>query len=126
MNVIQPVLEEKRNALIRLYQVRPYKIQTHHAARSCAQNTTRKCVQDYWNDLCSCIETARGSGYIKEMYIKIATGPPKQTCGVMMRRDGTSIEDNKQIPDIWVKHYNNLYGTERDTCHDTLANLLNC
>lgn len=26
MNVIQPVLEEKRNALIRLYQVRPYKL----------------------------------------------------------------------------------------------------
>ena len=59
--IIQPVLEEKRKALLRL-KVRPTRQArfTHCVARANAQRAVRACAREYWHSICLDIETARG------------------------------------------------------------------
>lgn len=123
---IQPVLEEKRKALARL-KSRPTRQaqENYRAARSTAQATVRKCVQVFWNSLCSRIEAARDSGNLKEMFaaIKTATGPTSQTCSVLKNKDRSTIDDQMEKLKRWIEHYNELYGAEGNACRQTLLNL---
>lgn len=99
-------------------------LENHCAVRPLAQKTTRKFIQDHWDNLWLCTEIAGDSGNLKEMCyaIKTVTRPSKQTCEVLKRKDGTAIDDNQQKLEKFVEHYR---GTEGDTCQDTLANLPN-
>jgi hypothetical protein len=128
LDTIQPALEEKRQALLRL-KSRPTRQSQDNfrKARSMAQKTVRKCMEDYWDDLCSRIETARDTGNIKGMYesIRTATGPSAQTGGVIKSKDGTVIEDKQEKLNRWIEHYSELYGTEGTTCLETLSSLPN-
>ena len=77
-HTLEPVLEQKRKALLRL-KSRPTRcaLSENRAAKAHAQQTVCECIGAYWDSLCTRIETARASGNIKEMFeaIKTATGP---------------------------------------------------
>lgn len=107
LQIIQPVLEEKCQALVFL-KSRPTRQATavYRTAKSAAQATVRKCSQDYWEMLCSNMETARNSGNIKAMYkaIKTAIGPTTQTCGVLKKKDGSIIEDKSEKLVWWIEN----------------------
>ena len=125
-HTLEPVLEQKRKALLRL-KSRPTRcaLAEHRAAKAHAQQTVRECVRAYWDSLCTRIETARASGNIKEMFeaIKTATGPSIQTAGVLKKKDGTVIEDQDQKLNRWIEHYSELYGTEGTADHAYITNL---
>ena len=110
--IIQPVLEEKRKALIQL-KVRPTRQArfAHCVARANAQRAVRACAREYWHSICLDIETARDHGDTRGMYagIKRATGPTAQTSGVLKQKDGTVINDKSEKLNRWIEHYSKLY-----------------
>jgi hypothetical protein len=57
--------------------------------------------------------------------IKIATGPSKQSGGVLKRKDGTVIEDRGAKLDRWIEHYSELYGSEGNADTDYINSLPN-
>ena len=79
VSILMPVIDAMRDALI-MYKSSPSQ-QNHQAlkaARSLAQQTARRCDNDYWLRLSSSIQMASWSGNIRLMYegIKQATGKP--------------------------------------------------
>ena len=76
---MEPVIDAKRSALIS-YKRDPSQrnLQALRAARSKAQQTARRCANDYWLQLSDNIQLASDSGNIRGMYegIKQATGKP--------------------------------------------------
>ena len=125
---LQPVLEMKRTALLKVKsKCTPASLAEYKAAKTSARLAVRSCVKSYWDSLCLRIESARDSGNIKEMFasIKTATGPSAQTCGALRNRDGSFIEDGRKKLDRWVEHYSELYGAEGTANHDYINNLPN-
>lgn len=124
--IIQPILEDKRKALLK-YKSRPTRqsLEILRKARSAAQASTRRCAKEYWDSICSGIETARDSGNIKEMYagIKAAIGPTAQVSGLLKRKDGSAIDGNAGKLERWIEHYSELYGSEGSVCQHTLSEL---
>ena len=68
LDVIQLVLDEKREALT-MIKSSPSEKSTgkYLMARASAQRTVRKCMKDYWDRLCSPIESAHDMGNIKNI-----------------------------------------------------------
>ena len=115
LRTITPVIEAKEAALINLKnQPTPSNVAKHRAARAQAQKTTRKCVNDYWDEICEDIESARLSGNIQRMYngIRQAIGPTAQKTGVLKTKDGTAIAGQCDKLVRWTEHYSELYGKE--------------
>ena len=114
-DVLKPALEQKRKSLLKV-KSRPTRqaIADYRLSKATAQRTVRQCVREYWDSLCSRIERARDSGNIREMFeaIKTATGPVRQTTGILKKKDGSVIESTEQKLDRWIEHYSELYGSE--------------
>ena len=76
--VMTPVIEAKRAALAE-YNCTPSerKLQILRIARSKAQQTARRCTNEYWTELSENIQSATITGNIRGMYdgIKKALGP---------------------------------------------------
>ena len=75
---MQPVTEAKRKAMLaRKQNPSSSRRDTLQAARSKAQQTTRRCASEYWQNLRAKIQLTADCGREKGMYegIKIATGP---------------------------------------------------
>lgn len=83
---------------------------TYRASKSAAQASVQKCAQDYWDVLCSNIETAKDSRNIKAMYkaIKTTIGITTQTCGVLKRKDASTIEDKSEKLVCWIEHFSEV------------------
>lgn len=126
--IIQPVLEEKRKALLRL-KARPTRQAriAHRSARANAQRVLRACARKYWDSICLDIEMARDRGDTRGLYagIKKATGPTAQTCGVLKQKDGTVIKDKSEKLGRWVEHFSELYTGQSQVSSDIIASLPN-
>ena len=75
-------------------------LQALRAARSKAQQTARRCANDYWLQLSDNIQLASDSGNIRGMYegIKQATGKPTKKTAPLKSKTGEVITDrDKQM-----------------------------
>ena len=74
----------------------------------------RKCANDYWQNLCSGIQTSADFGNARGMYegMKKAIGPSATKTAPLKSKNGDVItEPNKQM-DRWAEHYSELYAKE--------------
>ncbi|CAE1296799.1 unnamed protein product [Acanthosepion pharaonis] len=106
----------------------PLKTRDLKAARSKAQQTARRCANDYWVNLCSRIQTAADSGNARGMYtsIKTATGSTPINTAPLRSKVGEVITDQGKQLEYWVKYYLELYTTRnvvRDAALDALPSL---
>ncbi|TWW67246.1 hypothetical protein D4764_02G0002870 [Takifugu flavidus] len=112
-SVLTPILEQKRIALTN-YKCTPND-KTLHALRSSRkilQQTSRRCANSYWLQLCSNIQSAADSGNTKGMHdgIKKALGPTHHTKICLRRILGvtwkdmvthTAILERAQLPSMY-------------------------
>nr|KAG5691627.1 hypothetical protein BaRGS_023798 [Batillaria attramentaria] len=126
---LQPVTETKRKALLAHKQNPcPSTRDALRAARNKAQQTARRCANDYWLNLCRRIQTAADSGNARGMYdgIKTATGPTATKTAPLKSKTGEIITDQCKQLERWVEHYLELYATcnvVTDAALDTLPSL---
>ncbi|XP_069191971.1 uncharacterized protein [Procambarus clarkii] len=110
-----PLVEEKRQALSS-YKNLPSErnLQALRTTSSRAQQTARRCVNDYWLRLCFSIQTAATVGNIRGMYegIKQATGTTQNRTAPLKSATGEIIKDRDQQMNCWVEHYSELYSRE--------------
>ena len=66
-----PAIEEKWKALAsnKIY-AREKELQALQFARSNVQRCARRCANEYWLDLCACIQSGVKTGIIKAIYVR--------------------------------------------------------
>ena len=110
-----PVIEAKSAALAE-YMRLPSKrsLQALRAARNKVQQTTRRCANEYWQQLSDDIQTAVVTGNIRGMYegIKKAVGPIQSKTAPLKSSSGEEITDKGQEMERWLGHYSQLYSRE--------------
>ena len=108
LSVMEPVIEAKHSALLN-YQKNPNvsALSALRTARSTAQRTARKCANDYWQNLCGCIQMSSDTGDIRGMYedINIAFGPTTKKTAPLKSKTGETITDPNKQMERWVEHY---------------------
>ena len=84
------------------------------AARSKAQQTARRCPNEYWTELSETIQSAAITGKIRGMSngIKTALGPVRNKTAPLKSTTGEVITDKGQQLERWVKHYSDLYSRQ--------------
>ena len=125
---LQPVTETKRKALLAYKQNPcPGTRDAVRAARSKAQQTARRCANEYWQNLCGNIQAAVDSGHSKCMYegIKTATGPTCVKTAPLKAKTGEVITDQSKQLQRWVEHYLELYSTQNIVTDAALSALPN-
>ena len=106
---MEPVITAKKTALLKYKQYPSnQKLEDLRNARNTSQQTARCCVNKYWVQLCTEIQTCSDTGNIRGMFEgkKKATGPTQsKTSEVITNSD-------KQMK-RWVEHYLEIYGTDK-------------
>ena len=112
---MKPIIEAKRHALAE-YKRTPSgrNLQILRTARNKAQQTARRCANEYWTELSETIQTAATIGNIRGMYegIKIAMGPVQNKTAPLKSTTGEVITDKGKQMARWVEHYTNLYSKQ--------------
>ena len=118
-----PVIEAKRNTLT-AYKANPSEqnLQIPCAAHSKVRQCARQCMNNYWLQLCSQIQTAADTCNIKAMYdgIKQALVPTQKKIAPLKSATGKVIQGREQQMERWVEHYTELYETENVVPEDAL------
>ena len=100
-------IKEKQAALLEKHRNPSKKTKAaFKAARSKSQRTARKCANDYWQNLCSSIQTSADFGNSRSMYegMKKALGPSVTKSAPLKSKTGEVItEPNKQM-ERWAEH----------------------
>ena len=108
-----PVIEAKRAAFAEYKRI-PSERNLHNLriARSKAQQTARRCANEYWTELN--IQSATITGNIRGMYdgIKKALGPTLNKTAPLRSSTGEVITDRGHQLERWVEHYSDLYSRE--------------
>lgn len=106
-----PVIEEKRRAEA-AYKACPSNsnLQVLRVTHSKVQQTTRRCANNHWLQLCSQIQTAADMGNIKR--IKQALGTTQKKTAPLKSATGVVIQDQAQQMKGWVQHCLVLYSRE--------------
>ena len=123
---MQPVTEAKRKAMLAHKQnPSPSTRDALRAARSKAQQTARRCANEYWQNICAKIQLAADCGHSNGTYegIKTATGPTSVKTAPLKSKTGEVITDQSMQLQRWVEHYLELYSTQ-DIVTDTALNAL--
>ena len=112
--VIEPFLERKRNAMLKL-KIDPNqsnKIE-HQRLRNEAQRAARKCANEYYTNLAEKIQRASDTGNIRAMYegINEAIGKQIKKPAPLKSKTGELLTDNKKKLERLVEHYVDLYST---------------
>ena len=112
--VMTPVVEAKRAALAE-YKRTPSErnLQILRIARNKAQQTARRCANEYWTELSENIQSAAITWNIRGMYdgIKKALGPFLNKTSPL-RSTGEVITDRGHQLERWVEHYSDIYSRE--------------
>ncbi|XP_068671124.1 uncharacterized protein [Montipora foliosa] len=120
---MEPVINAKRSAMIE-YKHEPSQRNplALKAARSKAQQTARRCANDYWLQLSENIQQASDTGNIRCMYegIKQATGKPVNKCAPLKSKTGEVITDQDKQMMRWVEHYLELNSRENLVSQEAL------
>ena len=113
--VMTPVIETKRAALAE-YKCTPSErnLQILRIARSKAQQTARRCKNEYWTELSENIQSAAITGNIRGMYdgIKKALGPTLNKTAPLKSSTGEVIMDRGHQLERWVEHYSDIFSRE--------------
>ena len=120
---MQPVIDAKRSTLISYKRDPSQKnLQALRAARSKAQQTARRCANDYWLQLSDNIQQASDSGNIRGMYegIKQATGKLTKKTAPLKSKTGEVITDRDKQMGRWVEHYLEIYSRENSVTQEAL------
>ena len=123
ISVMEPVIDSKRSALINYKRDPSQKnLRALRAARSKAQQTARRCANDYWLQLSDNIQQASDSGNIRGMYegIKQATGKSLKKTAPLKSKTGEIITDRDKQMSRWVEHYLELYSRENSVTQEAL------
>lgn len=120
-DVLLPLLESKRAALL-AWKSAPSQASKDklREIKSKLQSESRRCANEYWENLCSGIEAASNSGDIRTLYqkIKVALGPQPSKLAPIKSKEGDLIQDKDQQMKRWVEHYSDLYSVERQLDDD--------
>ena len=112
--VTTPVTEAKLAALEE-YKCIPSErnLQILRIARSKAQQTARRCANEYWTELSENTQFAAITGNIRGMYvgIKKALGPTLNKTAPLRSSTGEVITDRRQL-ERGVEHYSDIYSRE--------------
>ncbi|KAI8519266.1 hypothetical protein Bbelb_025230 [Branchiostoma belcheri] len=126
ISVLEPIIEKKRVALLS-YKQNPssQNLQALKAARHEAQQTSRRCENNYWAQLSERIQVASDIGNIRKMYegIKQATGKSIKKCAPLKAKTGETIIDKEKQMSRWVEHYLELYSQESAVSQDALDSI---
>ncbi|CAH1277284.1 CYP3A43, partial [Branchiostoma lanceolatum] len=126
ISMLEPIIDLKRKALLS-YKQNPssQNLQALKAVRHKAQQTSRRCANNYWLLLSERIQFASDSGNIRKMYegIKQATGKPIKKCAPLKASNGEILTDKDEQMARWVEHYLELYSTENSVSQDVLDNI---
>ncbi|TWW71519.1 hypothetical protein D4764_16G0000160 [Takifugu flavidus] len=114
-SVLTPILEQKRIALTN-YKCTPNDktLRALRSSRKILQQTSRRCANSYWLQLCSNIQSAADSGNAKGMHngIKKVLGPTHHKIAPLKSALGETITDRSKQLDRWVEHYSVLYASD--------------
>ncbi|KAL7879719.1 hypothetical protein SRHO_G00019730 [Serrasalmus rhombeus] len=109
--VLTPVIEIKRAALSEYKRSLSEKTRS---ARRKVQHTSRRCANEYWQELSHDIQNAAATGNIRGKYegmkkalrlMQSKTAPPKTSSRKV-------ITDKAKQMERWVEHYSELYSRE--------------
>ncbi|XP_047111645.1 uncharacterized protein LOC124788422 [Schistocerca piceifrons] len=118
---MESVTEAKRKALL-AYKRNPNERTRDdlRKAKNRAQQTSWRCANNYWLNLCAGIQKAADSGNAKAMYdgIKKAIGPTVRKTAPLKSKTGEVITDEGKQMDRWVEHYLELYAAENEVSKD--------
>ena len=113
--VMTPVIEAKRAALAE-YKHTPSErnLQTLRIARSKAQQTARRCANEYWTELSENIQSAAITGNIRRIYdgIKKTVGPTLNKTAPPRSSTREVITDRGHQLERWVEHYSDIYSRQ--------------
>ena len=110
-----PVIEAKGAALAEYKRTPSEKnLQILRIARRKAQQTARRCANEYLTELRKNIQTADITGNIRGMHdgIKKAVGPTLNKTAPLRSSTREVITEWGQQLDRWVEHYSDLYSRE--------------
>ena len=106
--VITPIIEAKWAALAEYKRTSSERnLQILRIARSKAQQTARRCANEYWTEFSENIQSAAITGNIRIMYngIKKALGPTLNKTAPLRSSTGEVITDKGHQLVRWVEHY---------------------
>lgn len=108
-----PAIEEKRKALAanKIY-AREKELWALQSARSNVQRCARRCGNEYWLDLCACIQSGVKTGIIKAIYVRwnqAGTLSFSEQNRPLKTATDVIIQDRVQQMERWVEHYPELY-----------------
>lgn len=110
--LLLPLIEKKREAMLIDKQLSTQASKKRlKQAKSEVQRASRKCANNYWQDLCGSIQAAFEQGNLKEYYslLKVALGPSISKSAALKSKEGLPIVDKSQQLERWVEHYSDLY-----------------
>ena len=79
-----------------------------------AQQTARRCANEYWQGLCAKIQTPAVFGHARRMCegISTVTSPRSVMTAPLKANSGEVISDKSKQLQRWVEHYLELYSTQ--------------
>ena len=105
-------IEGKRKALAaNKINAREKELWALQSARSNVQRCARRCGNEYWLDLCACIQSGVKTGIIKAIYVRwnqAGTLSFSEQNRPLKTATGGIIQDRVQQMERWVKHYSEL------------------
>ena len=114
LHIMQPVLEQKRQAFIK-YKRDPSEANKLRlrAKQNLAKRTARECANRYWLELGDSIQCDSDRGNLKGMYdgIRKACGPVERKTAPIRAKDGAILTDKHDQMRRWEEHYMDLYST---------------
>ncbi|XP_049829037.1 uncharacterized protein LOC126267775 [Schistocerca gregaria] len=118
---MEPVTEAKRKALL-AYKRNPNERTRDdlRKAKNRAQQTPRRCANNYWVNLCAGIQKAADSGDDTAMYdgIKKAVGPTVRKTAPLKPKTGEVIANEGKQMKRWVERYLELCAAENEVSKD--------
>ena len=113
--VMSPVTDAQLAALAEYKHTHSERnLQILRTARSKAQQTARRCANDYWTELSENIQSAPITGNIRGMYdgIKKALGPTLNKTAPLRSTAGEVLTDRGHQLERWVEHYSDIYSRD--------------
>ena len=112
---LEPLTEAMRKALLEYKNnLTPRTLNILHTAINTAQQATRRCLEEYWLNLCNNIQLAADIGNVRRMYegIKEAAGPTATKTAPLKSKSGEVITDQGKQLEHWIGHYLELNVTQ--------------
>ena len=126
LHIMQPVLEQKRQAFLK-YKRDPSEANKLRlrAQQNLAKRTAKECANNYWLELGDSIQRDSDRGNLKGMYdgIRKACGPVERKTAPIKAKNGTLLTEKHDQMRRWEEHYTDLYSTRSELNDHARENL---